>query len=321
MVVSESPMTSVSCSENRRSVQGIVARALTHTPTHCMSRQVSCIQSCLLTRMHDTRETSTAPCATESISPLLGSLISLIRLSLGNNKLSGSLPDSLGNLIHLKYFSAENNRLTGSIPSYVCHMTALENFNLSNNELSGVIPEQIGSLTRMKKLDLSRNQLSGEIPASLGGLSGLHSLRLDHNQISGLVPANFSGLRDVLVLNLSFNKLSGPVPTALANLFDLTTLSIRGNSFEGPFQFPVAYGRWPYRTSDMRLLDLGSNEVKAPFPEMPGMRQLQTLALDNNQIYDSLPEGLAETCQNLFKLYLQNNRMTGEVSETAHRCS
>lgn len=199
-------------------------------------------------------------------------------------------------------------------------MTALENFNLSNNELSGIIPEKIGSLTRIKKLDFSRNQFSGKIPTSLGGLSGLNWLRLDHNQIGGSVPANLADLKELLILDLSFNRLSGPLPTALATLLNLTTVSLRGNSFEGPFQFPVTFSFWLSRASDLRVLDLGSNEVKAPIPEMPGMRQLQSLVLDNNQMY-SLPEGLAETCPNLFKLHLQNNRLAGEVSETAHRCS
>lgn len=302
------------------------AKAYKGSPSHshilssyvCLVHPIICANP--NARKCDNRGTSTASCTTDNISPLFGSLISLIRLSLGNNKLSGSLPDSLGNLIHLKYFSVEKNRLTGPIPSFMCHMTALENFNVSNNELSGVIPEKIGSLTRMKKLDFSRNHLSGEIPASLGDLSCLNWLRLDHNQISGPVPANFAGLKELLVLNLSFNRLSGPLPTASATLFNLSTISLRGNAFEGPFQFPAVFDLRLCRTVGMRTLDLGSNDVKAPFPEMPEMPHLQSLVLDSNQIYDSLPEGLAQTCPNLFKVHLQNNRLTGEVSGTAHCC-
>lgn len=259
----------------------------------------------------------TCSSATDNISPLLGSLISLIRLTLGHNKLSGSLPDSLGNLIHLKYFSAEHNRLTGSVSAFMCKMTALETFNVSNNELCGAIPEKIGALSRLRKLDLSSNNFSGSIPASLGDLSSLNWLFLDHNRLTGPVPASFRNLRELLIVDLGFNRLSGPLPDALAFLSDLTTVSLRGNSFEGPFQVPSKYYRFSsFSTgsgSGMRTLDLGSNEVDEPFPDMSGMMQLQSLALDNNRIYGGLSEGLAGTCRNLFNLNLRNNRLSGEV--------
>lgn len=258
--------------------------------------------------------------STDNISPLLGSLISLIRLSLGHNKLSGSLPDSLGNLIHLQYFSAEHNRLSGSIPSFMCHMTALEVFHVSHNDLSGPIPDKIGSLARLKKLDLSSNRLSGELPPGLGSLSALNWLRLDNNVLTGTVPASLGNLTELLILNLSSNRLSGALPAALGTLINLTTASLRGNSFHGPFQLPSSFQFWFSRTSGMRTLDLGSNELEEPFPDLKGIRQLRSLVLDNNRIYGGLEEqGLAEACPNLHKLHLQNNRLTGEVSNETSR--
>lgn len=239
----------------------------------------------------------------------------MIRLSLGHNKLSGPLPDSLGNLIHLQYFSAEHNRLTGPVPSSVRHMTALETFNVSNNELSGAIPDNIGALTRLRKLDLANNRLSGDISTSLGALLSLNWLLLDHNQLTGPVPANFGDLKELLILNLSFNRLSGPLPSALALLMKLTSASLQGNLFVGPFQFPAKVKFWFSKLSGMRALDLGFNGIEEPFPDMRGMHQLQSLVLNNNRIYDQLFEGLAEACPNLFKLHLQNNRLSGEVND------
>lgn len=259
------------------------------------------------------RRFPTHSCAADTIPPVLGSLISLIRLSLGHNKLSGALPDSLGNLIHLEYFSVEHNRLTGSVPSFVCHMTALTTFNVSNNELGGAIPDKIGALARLRKLDFANNRFSGDIPAGLGNLMVLNWLLLDHNQLTGPVPANLGNLKELLILNLSFNRLSGPLPAALALLMNLTTASLQGNSFVGPFLFPTKVRVWFSRTFGMRALDLGSNEIEDPFPDMSGMHQLQSLVLNNNRIYDRMAEGLAEACPNLFKLHLQNNRLSGEV--------
>eukprot|EP00903_Cladosiphon_okamuranus_P022077 g20303.t2 len=249
----------------------------------------------------------------DTIPPLLGSLISLIRLSLGHNKLSGSLPDSLGNLVHLQYFSAEHNRLSGPVPSFMCHMTALQTFNVSNNELCGAIPDQIGALTRLRKLDFANNKFSGDIPAGLGNLLSLNWLLLDHNQLTGPVPASLGNLKELLLLNLSFNRLSGPLPVGLVLLIKLTTVSLQGNLFVGPFQFPATDQFWYSRTSGMAALDFGSNDIEEPFPDMRGMRQLQVLSLNNNRIYDQLAESLAEACPNLFKLHLQNNRLSGKI--------
>ncbi|CAM9494503.1 unnamed protein product, partial [Ectocarpus fasciculatus] len=256
----------------------------------------------------------------DNISPLLGSLISLIRLSLGQNKLSGPLPDSLGNLLHLEYFSAENNHLSGGIPNSISRMTALKTFNVSNNELSGDIPANIGSLARLKKLELASNRLSGNIPASMGSLSGLNWLRLENNELTGPVPASFGDLKELLILDLSFNRLSGPLPAALGTLPSLSTVCLRGNAFEGPFQFPVKFQFWFLRSSGattsgggIRSLNLGSNEVEEPFPDLQGMGQLQSLVLDQNRMYGGLTESLAETCPNLYRLSLQKNRLSGEI--------
>ena len=193
-------------------------------------------------------------------------------------------------------------------------MTALETFNVSNNELCGAIPERIGALSRLRKLDLSNNRFSGDIPVGLGDLSSLSWLHLDHNRFTGPVHSSFGNLRGLLIVNLSFNRLCGPLPPALAFLSGLTTVSLRGNSFEGPFQFPSKYRCFFKTASGMRTLDLGSNDADEPFPDMAGMRQLQSLALDGNRIYGRLPEGLAEACPNLFRLDLRNNRLSGEAS-------
>ncbi|CAM9754502.1 unnamed protein product [Ectocarpus sp. 12 AP-2014] len=255
----------------------------------------------------------------DNISPLLGSLISLIRLSLGHNKLSGPLPDSLGNLLHLEYFSAENNHLSGGIPNSISRMTALKTFNVSNNELSGAIPANIGSLARLKKLELASNRLSGTIPTSMGTLSALNWLRVENNQLTGPIPASFGDLKELLILDLSSNRLSGPLPAALGTLPNLTTVCLRGNAFEGPFQLPVKFQFWFLRSSGatggsgMRSLNLGSNEVEEPFPDLQGMGQLQSLVLDQNRMYGGLTESLAETCPNLYRLSLQKNRLSGEI--------
>lgn len=251
--------------------------------------------------------------ATDNISPLLGSLISLVRLALGHNKLTGPLPDSLGNLINLQFLSVEHNRLTGHIPIILCRLFTLETFNASNNQLDGTIPAGIGGLEKLKRLDLGHNRLTGEIPSGICTLKFLSWLRLDNNQLTGPIPDEIGRLRNLIILNLSSNQLSGRVPEGLGTLSDLISGDLRGNLLEGGLPFPagleVASGMVGLRT-----LDMGFNNLDLPFPGLKGLVQLRTLAMDHNRVHGELGESLAEGCPNLFKLHLQNNKLSGQAS-------
>ena len=98
----------------------------------------------------------------------------------------------------------------------------------------------------------------------------------------------------------------------MASLSDLISGDLRGNLLEGGLPFPTD----PAVASDMvglRTLDLGFNELDEPFPGLRGLVQLRTLALDHNRVYGELGEGLANGCPNLFKLHLQNNKLSGQA--------
>lgn len=247
----------------------------------------------------------------DEISPLLGSNINLVRLCLGHNKLTGPIPDSLGNLINLRYLSIEHNRLTGSIPSVICNLPQLEVFNASSNQLSGLIPEAIGSLEMLRKLDLSENLLVGTIPDSLWTLKILNWLHLEYNHLEGEMSAQWSRPSHLLFMNLNFNKLSGSISAVLGRCPNIINAMLRGNSFQGPCSFPVAQGS--IQGTGLRKMDLGYNDFEEPLPDLTGLRDLQTLEMNNNRFYGELGKGLASACPDLFKLHLQKNRLTGEV--------
>lgn len=249
----------------------------------------------------------------DEISPLLGSIINLVRLCLGHNKLAGPIPDSLGNLVNLKYLSIEHNRLTGNIPSVICNLPQLEFFNASSNQLSGPIPETIGSLAMLRKLDLSENNLVGTIPDSLWTLKILNWLHLEYNHLEGELSPHFSRPSHLLFMNLNFNKLSGSISAVLGRCPNVINAMLRGNSFQGPCLFPVAQSS--VQGIGLRKLDLGNNDFEEPLPDLTGLRDLQMLVMDNNRFYGELGTGLASACPDLFKLHLQNNRLTGEVRQ------
>ena len=92
----------------------------------------------------------------------------------------------------LKYISLGNNQLTGTIPNCLSLLgeDSLVGVQLNNNYLTGSIPESFCSLTSLYSLVLNDNALTGNIPTCLGNLNGLLQLQLSGNQLTGTIPNN-----------------------------------------------------------------------------------------------------------------------------------
>ncbi len=144
-----------------------------------------------------------------TIPPLLGNLSSLTILQLQNNQLSGNIPPELGNLVNLNNLTLFGNRLSGNIPAKLGNLSNLEDFYLSSNQLSGNIPPELGNLTSLICLRIENNQLSENIPSELGNLSNLKMLILAGNQLSGKIPYKLADLDSLEYINVSNNNLSG----------------------------------------------------------------------------------------------------------------
>lgn len=82
-----------------------------------------------------------------------------------------------------------NNSLSGNIPEEIGQLKFLHVLELNNNNFAGSIPDQISNLTNLERLDLSRNHLTGEIPASLKGLHFLSYFSVAYNDLQGPVPS------------------------------------------------------------------------------------------------------------------------------------
>ncbi|KAM7474053.1 hypothetical protein LguiB_021296 [Lonicera macranthoides] len=82
-----------------------------------------------------------------------------------------------------------NNSLTGIIPDEIGRLKLLHILDISNNSFSGTIPEQISTLTNLEKLDLSGNNLSGKIPTTLKNLHFLSYFSVANNNLQGFIPA------------------------------------------------------------------------------------------------------------------------------------
>lgn len=94
-----------------------------------------------------------------------GSMTALVKLSLRNCSLQGSVPD-LSRISNFSYLDLSSNQLTGPIPSNRLS-TNMTTIDLSNNQLNGTIPKSFSELPSLQKLSLGNNSLTGSVPASI----------------------------------------------------------------------------------------------------------------------------------------------------------
>ncbi|CAL4901384.1 unnamed protein product [Urochloa decumbens] len=90
----------------------------------------------------------------------------VIRLDLGNLKLSGPLAPELGQLERLRFLEVFDNNIQGQIPPELGGLTNLVGLDLRNNRISGPIPLALGNIQSLKFLNLSNNDLCGTIPTN-----------------------------------------------------------------------------------------------------------------------------------------------------------
>ncbi|RAL47170.1 hypothetical protein DM860_016985 [Cuscuta australis] len=116
--------------------------------------------------------------------PELSQLPMLRILQLDNNNFSGSeIPTSYGNMSGLVKLSLRNCCLQGSIPD-LSRIHNLSYVDLSWNYLSGSIPlEKLSN--NMTNIILSNNHLNGAIPEGFSNLPSLQRLSLDNNFLNG----------------------------------------------------------------------------------------------------------------------------------------
>ncbi|KAI8523602.1 hypothetical protein RHMOL_Rhmol13G0087000 [Rhododendron molle] len=97
----------------------------------------------------------------------------LQQLIVGENPISGSIPEGITSLIGLTRLVITISTITGEIPESIGTLERLEDLRMYDNRISGAIPETIGNITQLGQLYLFGNNLSGNIPPSLGNCKRL----------------------------------------------------------------------------------------------------------------------------------------------------
>ncbi|KAI3735087.1 hypothetical protein L6452_14575 [Arctium lappa] len=225
-------------------------------------------------------------------------------LFLGNNNLSGVIPNCWMNWGSLEILDLKENRLSGEIPFSLGNISSLDSLAAGNNMLSGKLPVSLLNSKSLVIIDLAENQLSGRIPAQIGrDDTGLKLLNLRSNKLEGEIPNEICGLSSLQILDLAHNHLSGNLPTCFRN-------------------FSVISGR--NRSSPIILYDvLFENQVIGSaslvikgqvFPYSTILYLVTTIDLSNNKFSGSIPDELL-ALSGLRYLNLSRNNLTGSISQ------
>ncbi|PSS07724.1 LRR receptor-like serine/threonine-protein kinase precursor [Actinidia chinensis var. chinensis] len=233
----------------------------------------------------------------------------LIVLYLSNNGFGGVLPNSIANLsTQLQHLTVGRNKISGSIPTDIVNLVSLNALDLVYNQLTGSIPTSISRLHKLQVVAFGGNNLSGEIPSSTGNLTLLNKLGLEKNNLQGNIPSTLGNCKGLLSLQLNGNNLSGSIPREVISLSSLSiSLVLSRNSLSGPLPQEVGNLR------NLGLLVRSHNKLSGEIPSsLSSCISLQYLYLDNNSFKGVIPQSL-ESLRGIEKLNLSHNSLSGEI--------
>ncbi|XP_062000723.1 receptor-like protein EIX1 [Rosa rugosa] len=260
----------------------------------------------------------------------------LSRLYIGNNLLTGKIPDCWMNWQELEVLELENNNLSGNIPGSIGNLVYLRLLNLRNNHLSGEIPLSMQNSSDLVVIDLRGNALVGSLPTWIGKfLLKLKILNLRSNKLRGAIPDELCNLTDLQILDLAHNNLSGAIPRCFHNFSAMVDSSeLYGDVV--PFEF--AYGSILQRYTDNMFLvtkgreveygnilglvtsmDLSANAISGEIPEeLTSLIDLQNLNISGNLLTGRIPSKIGNM-GGLESLDLSMNQISGEIPSSMTR--
>ncbi|KAF3438100.1 hypothetical protein FNV43_RR20856 [Rhamnella rubrinervis] len=256
-----------------------------------------------------------------------------VYVHLGNNLLSGKIPNCWSKWESLAVLNLQNNNLLGVIPSSMGYLTSLSSLQLRNNNLHGNLPLSLQKCINLEVLDLSENNFVGMIPKWIGiSLSSLVVLNLHSNRFQGDVPLELCNLMSLQILDLAQNNVSGTIPRCLCNLSSMTTSpnsglpSLTFGSIRDEYDMMakvvvVTKGREvEYGTvlNFVRSMDLSSNNLHGEIPVELTRLQLQTLNLSKNNLAGKIPSKIGDMTW-LESLDLSENQLFGEIPPSMSR--
>ncbi|XVF82973.1 hypothetical protein PTKIN_Ptkin16aG0095400 [Pterospermum kingtungense] len=246
-------------------------------------------------------------------------------LNLGNNLLSGEIPDCWEKWPRLVGIKFCYNNFSGKIPISIGTLASLQSLHLRNNSLVGGISNSLQNCSELLTVDFGANLLSGEIPPWIGErLSKLIILSLYTNRFNGPIPKELCALSSLQILDLSNNNLSSEIPSCVNNLSAMASRNksdnkifyktSKGSFFENILL--VMKGRVVDYSTTLKLvktMDLSDNTLSGQIPEVvTSLVGLQSLNFSHNLLVGSIPDNIG-AMGSLECVDLSTNNLSGEI--------
>ncbi|KAF7088810.1 hypothetical protein CFC21_091879 [Triticum aestivum] len=236
-------------------------------------------------------------------------------LSFPRNSLEGKLQGShIVKLSNLGTLDLGDNSISGEIPESIGHLKKLEELHLNNNNMSGELPPSLTNCTNLITIDLKSNNFSGQLAkVNFSKLPNLKTLDLMHNSFSGKIPESIYSCSNLVALRLSSNKFHGQLSEKLGNLKSLSFLSLSNNSITN-ITSALQILR---RSKNLTTLLIGLNFMNETMPGddgIVGFENLQVLAITSCSLLGKIPHWLSKLAK-LEMLFLQDNQLTGQIPD------
>mmetsp|Transcript_43219 Transcript_43219/g.112120 ORF Transcript_43219/g.112120 Transcript_43219/m.112120 type:complete len:1402 (+) Transcript_43219:207-4412(+) len=271
-----------------------------------------------------------------TLSPAIGQLTELVRVSFQGQQIGGELPAELANLTKLEEIELKNNKFSGQIPPILFQSWSnLLIMEFGQNSLGGYIPPDI-RMYKMQRFYLYNNEIEGTIPSTITRMRSIERLNVGANRLSGGIPyftqADFPNMT---FFGCSDNGITAPgFPTQFCDIPKLDKLQLSGVVLTGSgpeLNFPSCLGHLSNLQSinademgvtgdipatfmslyNMEVLSLFQNTLTGGVENLCNMSKLEALDLSRNSISGSLPSCFGDM-QNLVYFKLNENKFEDE---------
>ncbi|KAH6769317.1 hypothetical protein C2S51_014653 [Perilla frutescens var. frutescens] len=253
----------------------------------------------------------------------------LYLLDLSRNQFSGDVPPCLlQNIQNLEVFNLGNNNISGHIPEIFSLNCKLRTFDLQNNALEGKIPKSLESCKSLELINVGKNIIHDIFPCMLP--PSLRVIVLRSNRFYGEVTCQTSW-PNLQIVDISSNNFSGALESINFSSWRAMVresnaqlrLNRSGSNFlqASNFYYPVGVEVtlkglevelvkiWP----DFVAIDFSSNNFQGEIPNAIGdLSSLYLLNLSHNALNGSIPKSLGKL-RDLGSLDLSQNQLTGTI--------
>ncbi|KAL3787345.1 hypothetical protein HJC23_004370 [Cyclotella cryptica] len=206
-------------------------------------------------------------------------------------------------------FLVNFNRLNGTFP--FLENPLLGTIFLNENDIGGDL-NAITSLKSLSWLEALENKFSGTLSEEITTLEYLRILTLTNNSLSGAIPNNWTNSSLLESFLVSGNKLTGSLPDTIASSPKLRKLQLANNLLSG--SIPSSY----YQMQSLQELYIDGNTLGGSLSQLnePLYFSVQEFAINNNSFVGRFPVEQFENTEILNVLALQDNALTGTITET-----